>query len=227
MANYETGINTKNKILDAYCELFYKKGYKKTTYVDILNLTGINQGLITYYFKSKKAIAGKIHTDFRIQIKQAVKDYFSSQGIVYNLRTATAIEQIIYSKIKFTDENLKRFIYEISIEGIFIEHEISEMRPFWDMHIKEYNLPLSESEIKMILVRNSSLTWGITTKMIEGYLDISVDEYAELRVRLMYQSLGLADPQIDDILQESYKIYNNMQISLKEYFTVQIEPLNL
>ena len=225
MANYETGITTKNKILEAYRELFYKKGYKKTTYVDILNLTGINQGLITYYFKSKKAIAGKIHTDFRIQIKNAVKDYFKQQKIKYDLQLATALEQIIYSKIKFKDEKLKRFIYEISIEGIYIEHELNELKHFWDMHVKEYNLPLSESEIKMIQVRNSSLTWGITTKMIEGYLDISVDEYAELRVRLMYQSMGLSEPEIDRILSETYRIYDNLQISLRDFFTIQISSL--
>ena len=225
MANYETGIITKNKILDAFRELFYKQGYKKTTYVDILKLTGINQGLITYYFKSKRAVAGQIHTAFRIQIKETVENYLASQGIDYDLRIATALEQIIYSRIKFADESLKRFIYEISIEGLFIEYEITGLRSFWDMHVKAYNLPLSESEIRMIQVRNSSLTWGITTKMIEGYLDITVDEYAELRVRLMYQSMGLSEPQIDEILEKSYEIYNQMDVKLEDYFRITITSI--
>ncbi len=222
MANYENGIITKNRILDAFRELFYKQGYKKTTFVDVLNLTGINQGLITYYFKSKRAIAGSIHTEFRIEIKKTVKEYFAAQNMEYDLRIATAIEQIIYSRIKFEDENLKRFIYEISIEGIFIEYEIAGLKSFWDMHVEQYGLPLSESEIKMIQVRNSSLTWGITTKMIEGYLDISVDEYAELRVRLMYQSMGLEEPLIDKILEKSYKIYGRMDVSLTDHFNIMI-----
>lgn len=226
MANYETGIITKNRILSAFRELFYKQGYKKTTYVDILKLTGINQGLITYYFKSKRAIAGQIHTAFRIQIKDTVENYLASREIEYDLRIATALEQIIYSRIKFADDKLKRFIYEISIEGIFIEYEITGLRSFWDMHIKEYNLPLSESEIRMIQVRNSSLTWGITTKMIEGYLDITVDEYAELRVRLMYQSMGLSETQIDEILVKSYEIYTGMNVSLENYFKIAITSVS-
>lgn len=222
MANYETGIITKNRILNAYRELFYKKGYKKTTYKDIFNLTNINQGLITYYFKSKRAIAGQIHTEFRIHIKDVVKEYFTNEKMEYDLRIATAIEQILYSRIKFSDENLKQFIYEISVEGIFIEYEIAQLGHFWDLHVKEYNLGLSDSEIKLIRVRNSSLTWGITTKMIEGYLDVTVDKYAELRVMLMYQSMGLSDPEISSILEKSYEFYNKMDISLEDYFRISI-----
>jgi len=224
MANYETGIITKNKILDAYRELFYRQGYKKTTYMDILNLTGINQGLITYYFKSKRAIAGQIHTEFRIQIKDAVREYFASSNMSYDLRIGTAIEQIIYSRIKFSDDNLKRFIYEISIEGIFIEYEIAGLKQFWDMHVNEYGLNLTDSEVRMIQVRNSSLTWGITTKMIEGYLDVTVDEYAELRVRWMYESMGLSGSEIDGILEESYRILSKLDISLENFFKISITP---
>lgn len=226
MANYETGINTKNRILDAYRELFYKQGYKKTTYLDIYNLTGINQGLITYYFKSKRAVAGQIHTELRKQIKNAVIGYFSATGREYDLRTATALEQIIYSRIKFSDENLKRFIYEISVLGIFMEYEISQLKDFWDLHVKEYHLNLSESEIKMIQVVNSSITWGITTKMIEGYLDVTADEFAQLRVKLMYQSLGLSDLETGRILEKSYALLGEMNFSLEDYFKIRIDPVS-
>ncbi len=222
MAEYESGKITKLKILNAYKQLFYLQGYKKTTYKDVFNLTGLNQGLITYHYKSKRAIAGQIHTEFRINIKNTVKQYFQSKSIKYDLRVASALEQIIYSQIKFSDENLKRFVYEISMEGIFMEYEISELKFFWDLHVKEYNLDLSDSEIRMIQVENSSVTWGITTKMIEGYLDISKDEYADLRTRLMYRSMGLSDQEIDKILEESYLHYGQIDISLVEFFRISI-----
>ena len=222
MARNETGTSTKTRILDAYRELFYKQGYKKTTYIDIFNLTGINQGLITYYFKSKRAVAGLIHTEFRIQIKKAVEEYLTGLGGRYDLRIATSLEQIIYSRIKFSDENLKRFIYEISTLGIFMEYEISQLKHFWDLHVQEYGLPLSESEVKMIQVVNSSITWGITTKMIEGYLEVTAEEFAALRVRLMYQSLGLPEGEIRKVLEESYKLLGEMEISLRDYFQIRI-----
>ena len=225
MANYETGINTRNRILDAYRELFYRQGYKQTTYIDIFRLTGINQGLITYYFKSKRAVAGQIHTQFRILIKESVTEFLERCDYEYDLRVATALEQLIYSRIKFSDENLKRFIYEISVLGIFMEYEISQLKSFWDMHVEEYGLALSESEIKMIQVVNSSITWGITTKMIEGYLDVTPEEFAELRVKLMYQSMGLADQEINRILERSHEILREMKISLEDYFQIKIEKI--
>ncbi len=225
MAGYPTGQKTRSTILNAYRELFYKKGYKKTTYVNILDHTGLNQGLITYYFKSKKAIAGEIHSDFRIQIKEAVKKLFRELNEPYDLRVATSLEQIIYTKIKFSDENLKRFIYEISLEGVYMEYELLLMKDFWEMHVREYNLPLSENEIKMIQVANSSLTLGITMKMIEGYLQVTVDDFIRMRIRLMFQSLGLGEEEISDIMEKSLTLFDRISVELQNYFQVKITPL--
>ena len=225
MAGYPVGQKTRSLILNAYRELFYKKGYKKTTYVNILDHTGLNQGLITYYFKSKKAIAGEIHSDFRIQIKGAVKQLFNELNKPYDLRVATSLEQIIYTRIKFSDEKLKKFIYEISVEGVYMEYELLLMKEFWDMHVREYNLPLSDNEIKMIQVANSSLTLGITMKMIEGYLQVSVEDFIRMRIRLMFQSLGLKEEEISDILEKSLTLYDRISVELQDYFRIEVTPL--
>ncbi|KNY25783.1 TetR/AcrR family transcriptional regulator [Pseudobacteroides cellulosolvens] len=46
----------KNEIVDAAEELFYSKGYEKTSVSDIVKKVGVAQGLFYYYFKCKDEI---------------------------------------------------------------------------------------------------------------------------------------------------------------------------
>lgn len=47
------GELTRQRIIDAADELFYQKGYNQSAFSDVVGLTGLSKGNITYYFKSK------------------------------------------------------------------------------------------------------------------------------------------------------------------------------
>ncbi|MBD3821444.1 MAG: TetR/AcrR family transcriptional regulator, partial [Thiotrichales bacterium] len=54
--------NTQQKILHAANDLFYHQGYNHTSIGDIVKVTGLSKGNITYHFKSKQDILkGVIH----------------------------------------------------------------------------------------------------------------------------------------------------------------------
>lgn len=50
------GDKTKQLILSTANQLFYQQGFAKTSLNDIVKLTGLSKGNITYHFKSKKDI---------------------------------------------------------------------------------------------------------------------------------------------------------------------------
>ena len=50
----------RSEILDVAQNLFYTKGYMKTTIIDILNEVGIAKGTFYYYFKSKEEVLDAI-----------------------------------------------------------------------------------------------------------------------------------------------------------------------
>lgn len=62
MGKYQNGLETQEKILAACRELFYEKGYDKTTFADISKMTGINQSAIHYHFKSKENLLQLIYS---------------------------------------------------------------------------------------------------------------------------------------------------------------------
>lgn len=53
---YESGAETKKKILEAAIQLFMEKGYNGTTYADICAAADVNQGSIYYHFKKKAEV---------------------------------------------------------------------------------------------------------------------------------------------------------------------------
>ncbi|MDR3336049.1 MAG: TetR/AcrR family transcriptional regulator [Treponema sp.] len=53
MANYKVGLETRERILQVTRDLFYEKGYIRTTYADICNAIGISQGTFTTILRAK------------------------------------------------------------------------------------------------------------------------------------------------------------------------------
>lgn len=49
-------LSTKNRIIDAAEEVFYRKGYYGATIREIFELAGANRGLLSYYFDSKEKL---------------------------------------------------------------------------------------------------------------------------------------------------------------------------
>jgi len=54
------GIDTRDKIMQAAKELFFEKGYERTTTRDIASRAGISLGSVYTYFKEKKALLNHV-----------------------------------------------------------------------------------------------------------------------------------------------------------------------
>ena len=223
MAGYKTGKKSRNRIILACKELFYKKGYKKTTYKDICDLADSNPGLINYYFKTKRKIAEIIYGNIFVDIKAEVERYLNDVYGHYDLQIGTSLEHKIFSELVDMDENINRFFYEMCTEAI--DYDIKIYKFFYKLHVEKYHLPLTEDQIRLIWVSNVSIGIGIAKKYIEGYLRITKEDLYEFRTRTMYQSMGIEEKRIDEIIQEVYKIFETTHIYLEDYFKVRLEPV--
>ncbi len=52
----EDGRETRNRLLEAACELFSKKGYHKATVAEICKRAGVNVAAVNYYFHDKASL---------------------------------------------------------------------------------------------------------------------------------------------------------------------------
>jgi len=221
VAVYKTGEKSRNKKIEPCKKLFYLNGYKKTTYKDICEMADSNPGLINYYFKTKKKIAEIIYGNFYVEIKTAVENYMIKHYGEYDLQVGTCLEILIFTDLAEKDENLKRFYYEMCFEGV--EYDTKVFKYFFRLHVDRYKLPLNEDQIRLIWVANTSIGIGIAKKYIEGYLHISKEELYDFRIRTMYNSMGISNERIDEVLKRTYEIYNDMKVTLSDYFAISLD----
>lgn len=223
MAVYKTGEKSKNSILEACKELFYTNGYKGTTYKDICEKANSNPGLINYYFKTKKKIGEIIYGDFYMDLKSKVEDFIRANFGEYDLQVGTCVEILVINKLMEKDSNMQRFYYEMSLEGV--EYDMKVFHYFYKLHVDRYNLPLDDERIRLIWVANTSISIGLAKKYMEGFLNTPPMDLYEFRIRTMYNSMGIDNQRINEVLEKAYEISKVMDVGLKGYFDLELKRI--
>ena len=111
MSEYQTSIETRNSILSACRELFYEKGFDKTTFVDICKRAEVNQGSIHYHFKNKENILRIIYEE-TIRKNNAAAEAVSPPGTLMYTKYFLGGEMYLY-KME-VDEKFRRFNVDAS-----------------------------------------------------------------------------------------------------------------
>ncbi|RBP68992.1 TetR family transcriptional regulator [Alkalibaculum bacchi] len=226
MASYKKSAETKKKILDASKKLFYEKGYKATSCKEICELADVNLGLIHYHFKTKKNIASIIYANSLLEVKDLVRIKMNKIYRYYELKYGTAIENWVFMSGYLMDENYRRFFYEICQENVLVDERTDIIDFFYRLHVNIYNLDISPKEVKLIRVCVAAITMALVEKHVENYLDLSIEELIEYKIRNLYKLMKLSDEDINDIVKTSYDMYQNLNIEFGKHFEIyRIESL--
>lgn len=224
MANYKNGIITKNKIYETCKELFYLQGYKNTSYKDICAKADVSATTITHFFQSKKNIAIEIYSDFLIDIKKQTRDYLLTANTDYNLRVGTVIERLIFTNLVFENIGYQRFYYDICVDGLLLETYVEKSDYFFKLHSDEYNIGLSDSEIKLLQITTTAISLGIERKWIEGFFtDLTKEDCFNYEIKLMFYLMRVPDELVDQIIEKAYSIYSKMNILTNGGFSIKLK----
>lgn len=72
MSDTKPQQDRKQEFLATALELFYEKGYEKTTINDIINKVGVSKGAFYHYFDSKEEVIETISTDYAEKLAKIV-----------------------------------------------------------------------------------------------------------------------------------------------------------
>lgn len=184
-------MHTKQKIYEVAKILFLQNGYKNVTNKQIAEVSGVNQGLITYYFKHKSNIASTIIKENY----QIISSYLKSEvdvnkdPFLFNI----TIDNLMSSLMEHS-ENFVRFICEMIEQNIIIDtiyngsqkHDIIVM-------IKKFK-PESKENIKKYFRKFVIMTFPVGMQFqieINNGTIFSFEEYYETMVRLFAFALNL------------------------------------
>lgn len=111
---------TKQKVMDAACRLFFAKGYHGTSVRDIAKKASVNVSLINYYFTSKQGLleAAVVHyyEDYLKQLEVVLDDSI-------NLSAKDKLKKLIVAIIQYkqNQHQFSSFIQrELSLDSIFV-----------------------------------------------------------------------------------------------------------
>ncbi|HAZ05481.1 TetR/AcrR family transcriptional regulator [Acetobacterium wieringae] len=219
MANYKTGLETKQKIYVTAKQLFYEYGFTKTTLAQIAEDSGTNKAMVAYYFKNKNNLALEVYNEYMVANKVKTQKAIDEKFPGCNVMLRTAIEFRIQNRNCRLNRHLNQFYHELCDTNTLMKTESASVG-FVENINRSYKLGLDRLEVKALALANLAVVHGLHVSRDDGYLDCSSEYLAELEIRLLFQSLRFENSFIDQCIEESRGMIDAIQLKVEKNFMV-------
>lgn len=213
--------NTENrkKLIAAAKQLFYEQGYTNTTLAQISKLSGVNNGLITYYFGSKSNLASIIYTGLILELRNEIAKQLYALKQNYSMELGMGLENRILMNVKFENKNFLKFYVEYQAEKPSYSANSSDKRGhYYKLQRRLINPSLSDEDLRLYEICGISAVRAVTEAYAMGYY-MGDPTYAEDYVlRLLYKMLQLPDYQAEALVEESRFLKSQLNIKVGAYF---------
>ena len=214
----EKGVATKQKIIDAAKCLFYEQGYTTTTVAQITKKAQVNNGLFTYYFGTKTAIAGQISSEFRLNIRNLISKKIYSLHVNYDFAVGIAVEYRVNMRIRANNQNILRFDNEQRGE---IYHRDSHLRNhFYQLQKRLINPDISDIDLKLYEILGIQIVRSMYSAYQSGLLDCDIEYLTDYYIALLFHLLQIDKAKADLIIEKSRELANQIEITVGPNFTL-------
>lgn len=214
----EKGVATKQKIIDAAKILFYEQGYTKTTVAQITKKAQVNNGLFTYYFGTKTAIAGLISTEFRLNIRNLISKKIYALHVNYDFAVGLAVEYRVNMRIRANNENILRFDNEQRGE---MYHRDSHLRNhFYQLQKRLINPNISDVDLKLYEILGIEIVRSMYAAYESGLLECDIEYLTDYYIALLFHLLQVDKAKADLIIEKSRELANRIEINVGPNFTL-------
>ena len=164
MSRYQTGEETRTKILQTCRTLFYRHGFRAVTYKMRCAEADCNPGSINYHFGSKAGIAQEIYAqtldDFTQKVQKALEPSIETL-------TAILVSFFLHIRLMYEDDAYRRFNREITCDCI------DELRS--NNYLETYSGSASQL-LDSVLSEEKRLFYETTSAGFDMALNIFIDE---------------------------------------------------
>ena len=214
----EKGAATKQKIIDAAKTLFYEQGYTKTTVAQITKKAQVNNGLFTYYFGSKTAIAGQISTEFRLNIRNLISKKIYALHVNYDFAVGIAVEHRVNMRIRANNKNILKFDNEQ--QGEMYHRGSHQRNHFYQLQKRLINPDISDTDLKLYEILGIQIIRSMYAAYESGLVDCDIEYLTDYYIDLLLHLLQVDKIKADSILEESKELANQIEIIVGPNFTL-------
>lgn len=211
----KAGEKKKKLIIDVCKKLFYRKGYANTTYDDICKKADIPPGSITYHFGGKRDIAAAIDAEYEAQNKIYIEKICGDR---YDKTTLMVIENYHMWKRNYEDENLKRFLLDISTERLPSYSAMQTVKYYYTCVIEDQGIEgIDERTLSMMTAAQLGMSDALLLFTASDPDEYTWTEAAEFGIRFFLRQIGMHDDDITRYMQEGKRIFDTLPIDNRYY----------
>ena len=123
----EDAEQTRQAILESAMDIFYEKGYSKTTFDEIAKRINLTKGAVYWYFRNKPDIVAALINEFVQKHIKRLEDFRAAQKEV-NLDVVADMMLMVYNHMK-SDPKAYKFIFFITCQMEWSEAIMVKIRP--------------------------------------------------------------------------------------------------
>lgn len=214
MVKMSAGEKKKKLILDTCKKLFYRNGYENTTYEDICKAADIPPGTITYHFGSKRELAAIIDAEYERENKTYIEKMCGDR---YSKTELMVIENYHMWKRIYEDENIRRFLLDLSADKLPNASSIDAIRYFYQCVMDDQGIDIDEKELALIVSTQIGMSDGVLNAMEHSDFDYTYEESAEFGIRFFMRQLGMDDETIKKLIKRGKEIFDTLPIDNRYY----------
>lgn len=201
MGKYNNGMETQQNILAVCREMFYEKGYEKTTFKDISEALSIHQSAIHYHFKSKENILSIIYAETVAKNNDLVELY-SDRSTTFLAKLFFDLYIYLYKILK--DEKYRRFYlsatkYRFSSVD-FIQSDTSRFN--YNMYHRNEKIVVPEDEDLFNRMACSGFDRSVLVYIDTNIDTVEFDYIYKNMIHIYAKILNIKEKYVDSALEE-------------------------
>lgn len=199
----------KKNILNNSFNLFKEKGYSRTTTREIANASGINKGLLHYYYKQKEDIIIEMYTD----ILNGLYNYIDSN---YNEKikgfTYYAVLNILFFRTMTSTSYFIDILSEMTLNRNLTKIKIEKTADSCFRIIENFNIPNTKYQLLLAITVAVGAEAELLISIKDEKIKMTYDKLATTINKLVLTMLKISENDIKNINVDSMKIADNISI---------------
>lgn len=201
MAQYESGIKTKQNIYDASEKLFYEKGYENTTITNITDYANANRGSFYHHYENKLQLGVQVYSDFANR-NSSITGVFGDTidnaiGVCLSVKT--------FWYLFYADENIRRFSIDLANENIL---QINEDPFIYNVCLQLSKKQFSNKQMKFISITNIGLSRQLNIDAYSHTDKYDYNDASDYYMSTMFRLFDIEQNTIEHILSKSKDLFS-------------------
>lgn len=158
----EDAEQTRKAILASAMDMFYEKGYSKTTFDEIAKRINLTKGAVYWYFRNKPDIVAALINDFAEQYLSGIKEFLEQHQTV---SFESIINMVLFNNKKIREDSLfYKFLFFVSCQMEWSDAILNKVQPAIE-HTKQATRALFMDQLE-ILQKNKKIRSDVDINVI-------------------------------------------------------------